>query len=114
MRYADWIAAYADQRAVGLPDLPRNFKKSHASDDQELHEAEMEAKTLTVYAWLAYRYPEIFPELEACQKQRQELDDFIERSLAKTAMVKACRNCQKTLAPGFPHKLCDECYYEGY
>ena len=114
LRYQDWVGAFAQENPVHLPNLPRNFQKPHASDDQELHEAEMEAKTLTVYAWLAYRYAEIFPDLERCQEQRQVLDDFIERSLARTTMGKACRNCNRSLPASWPHKLCDECFYEGY
>ena len=114
LRYQQWIAAYADSRPIRLPELPRNFRKPHAADDRELQESEMEAKTLTVYAWLAYRFPEVFPDLAQCQEQRQELDDFIERSLARTAAGRQCRNCHKALPAGFQHRLCDECYYEGF
>ena len=54
-------------------------------DDKELQNAEMEAKRLTLYSWLGFRYADTFPDLDYCAEQRVHLDQFIERSLAQKA-----------------------------
>jgi ATP-dependent RNA helicase SUPV3L1/SUV3 len=81
--YGTWIAARAARDAVVLEGLRETFLKPRAADDDELQAAESEAKRLTLYAWLAFRFPETFPDLEPCGRQRVALDAFIERSLAQ-------------------------------
>ena len=81
--YGTWIAARAAGRVVALDPLRDTFLKPRAAHDEELQSAESEAKRLTLYAWLAFRFPETFPDLEACGRQRVVLDGFIERSLAE-------------------------------
>ncbi|CAN5639937.1 hypothetical protein BH23GEM10_BH23GEM10_07570 [soil metagenome] len=78
-----WLRAYAVGEEVRLEPLRSGFAKERAAHDQELMAAEQEAKRLTLYAWLAYRFPETFPDLEECTSQRVALDRFIERSLAQ-------------------------------
>lgn len=80
--YAEWMAHHASGGAVTLDPLRSGFFKEQAFHDNELKAAEFEAKRLTLYAWLAFRFPETFPDLEECTAQRVELDRFIERSLA--------------------------------
>lgn len=81
--YAVWLRAHAGGEEVRLAGLPPRFAKERAADDQELMSAEMEAKRLTVYAWLAFRFPTTFPDIAECSAQRVTLDRFIERSLAR-------------------------------
>jgi hypothetical protein len=83
--YAQWIGQLASGEEVVLGPLRAAFTKERAASDQELQSAEMEAKRLTLYAWLAYRYPASFPDLAECDAQRQALDAFIEKSLAMRA-----------------------------
>jgi ATP-dependent RNA helicase SUPV3L1/SUV3 len=83
--FAGWIAQLAEGDEVTLGPIRAAFSKERAANDQELQSAEMEAKRLTLYAWLAYRYPESFPDLAECDAQRRELDEFIEKSLAMRA-----------------------------
>jgi hypothetical protein len=85
--YAEWIAAHADAREVHLPPLDETFDKEYARHDQELMAAEHEAKRLTLYSWLGFRFAETFPDLDTCTAQRVALDRFIERSLARRAMA---------------------------
>jgi hypothetical protein len=80
--FAHWMALHASGRSVTLHSLPHAFTKQRAFNDEELRAAEMEAKRLTLYSWLSYRYPASFPDLEECSEQRVALDQFIERSLA--------------------------------
>jgi ATP-dependent RNA helicase SUPV3L1/SUV3 len=80
--YATWMGVRAAAGEVHLTPLPPVFRKERALSDDELRGAEMEAKRLTLYAWLAYRFPETFPDLAHCSAQRRALDAFIEQSLA--------------------------------
>jgi ATP-dependent RNA helicase SUPV3L1/SUV3 len=83
MEYGSWVQARAEGRAVRLAPLRSAYTKERAADDQELMGAEMEAKRLTLYSWLAFRFPETFPDMHECVEQRVALDRFIERSLAR-------------------------------
>ena len=80
--YGTWIGVRAAGGEVHLEPLGPGYQKERAFNDQELRSAEMEAKRLTLYAWLAYRFPETFPDLAHCTAQRRALDAFIEKSLA--------------------------------
>jgi ATP-dependent RNA helicase SUPV3L1/SUV3 len=48
-----------------------------------LRDAEDYLKTLTVYAWLAYRYPDVFTRIEDCENSRESVNAFVERSLRR-------------------------------
>src|SRR5690606_37919190 len=80
--YGTWIGLRALAEEVHLEPLASVFRKERAFNDAELRAAEMEAKRLTLYSWLAYRFPETFPDIAHCAAQRRALDAFIEHSLA--------------------------------
>jgi ATP-dependent RNA helicase SUPV3L1/SUV3 len=108
--YEAWVAAHAADEAVRLRPLRSAFSKERAADDEELKAAEMEAKRLTLYAWLAYRYDETFPDIEECTRQRMTLDRFIERSLAQRAGRRTtCAQCQAPLPRRWRDSRCAEC-----
>lgn len=60
------------------------FDVGTAKTQLELRDAEDYLKTLTVYAWLAYRYPEVYTRIDDCEIRRDSVNGFIERSLRKT------------------------------
>ncbi len=66
-----------------LLDASPYFDVGTAKSQFELRDAEDYLKTLTVYAWLAYRYPEVFTRIEDCEDRRDSVNGFIERSLRK-------------------------------
>ncbi|HEX6309486.1 MAG TPA: helicase-related protein [Longimicrobiales bacterium] len=80
--YGVWMGLRAVDEEVHLEPPAAVFRKERAFNDEELRAAEMEAKRLTLYSWLAYRFPETFPDIDHCTAQRRALDAFIERSLA--------------------------------
>jgi hypothetical protein len=80
--YGTWLGVRAAGGEVHLAPLAPVFQKERAFSDDELRGAEMEAKRLTLYAWLAYRFAATFPDLAHCSAQRRALDAFIERTLA--------------------------------
>jgi len=81
--YATWLGEHTAGRAVRLGSLASAFQKERAAGDDELQAAESEARRLTVYAWLGFRFPHAFPDLAESAAQRIALDRFIERSLAR-------------------------------
>jgi ATP-dependent RNA helicase SUPV3L1/SUV3 len=109
--YATWVAARARGGEVTLAPLRAGFTKDAAAGDEELMAAEMEAKRLTLYSWLAYRFPGTFPDVEACSAQRMELDRFIERSLARRRDRRgsACRVCGDRLPRRSRDDRCAAC-----
>src|SRR5690606_30530734 len=61
-----------------------HFDVGTARTQLELRDAEDYLKMLTVYAWLAYRYPEIFTRIDECELRRDSVNGFIERSLRRS------------------------------
>jgi ATP-dependent RNA helicase SUPV3L1/SUV3 len=80
--FTAWVDVLARDLTVRLGPLGAGFLGEGARDDEELMAAEMEAKRLTVYSWLGFRFEGNFPELAECAERRVALDRFIERSLA--------------------------------
>jgi ATP-dependent RNA helicase SUPV3L1/SUV3 len=109
--YGTWMESRAEGDVVELSGLRSAYTKERASHDEELKNAEMEAKRLTLYAWLAFRFPETFPDLEECTAQRVILDKFIERSLAKRGGRgrPVCRKCGRPLGRGDRGGQCSRC-----
>jgi ATP-dependent RNA helicase SUPV3L1/SUV3 len=108
--FESWVAAHAHDDEVALGPLRGAFRKERANDDEELKAAEMEAKRLTLYAWLAYRYPDTFPDIDECTRQRKVLDEFIERSLAqKAGRSLQCSDCGKPLPRRWRDRRCADC-----
>jgi ATP-dependent RNA helicase SUPV3L1/SUV3 len=114
LEYGSWIDALAHGNEVSLRPLRSGYMKERAADDEELKSAEMEAKRLTLYAWLAYRYPETFPDIVECGGQRRALDRFIERSLAQKASRRnVCAKCGAGLPRRWRDSRCAQCQKAG-
>ena len=107
--FEGWMSAFAQQRPVHLRPLGRWIEDERAPDNTELHDAEIEAKRLTAYAWLSFRWPAVFPDLEECQYQRAQLDRYIERGLAKKRFYRRCVECGRELPPRSRNATCKSC-----
>jgi ATP-dependent RNA helicase SUPV3L1/SUV3 len=92
-----------------LFDTAEDYTHSAASGQMELRRAEDYLKTLTVYAWLAYRYPKVFPRIEDCQSRRETVNAFVERSL-RSGAIRRCSSCGTKLPAGHAHKTCEKCF----
>ena len=66
-----------------LFDAASQFESGVARGQSDLRDAEDYLKTLTVYAWLAYRYPDVFTRIEDCENSRESVNAFVERSLRR-------------------------------
>jgi ATP-dependent RNA helicase SUPV3L1/SUV3 len=82
----------------------------HVGTDVELEAAERSVKDLTAYAWLAYRFPLAYPEMDVCQERRLILNSFIERTLAERSLARACPVCGLQLKANHRFRVCDACY----
>lgn len=109
--YQLWMSSFAAGRASRLDRLPSRYEQTTGESDPEVfYHAEVQVKMLTVYAWLAYRYPDLFPDLDECDRQRRVLNNYIERTLRKKGRLRRCSNCGATLPALSKFKLCDACY----
>lgn len=107
-----WSINQGRGRPNPCPDFGSRFSGATGTD-VELESAEKAVKDLTAYAWLAYRFPEAYPEMDLCQEARAEVNAFIERTLAARSLPRACAACGKRLKPAHRFRICDECHAEG-
>lgn len=52
-----------------------------ATTQMELLQAEDEVKKISLYLWLSYKFPELFPDKEKAQMMRIQINNFCENSL---------------------------------
>ena len=88
------------------------FEHESARHQLELRDAEDYLKALTVYAWLAYRYPQIFTRIEDCEDRRERVNAFVERSLRGLA-ERRCQSCNAKLPAHLTFNICDACHAKG-
>lgn len=89
-----------------------HFESEEARNQLELRDAEDYLKTLTVYAWLAYRYPDVFTRLKECEARREAVNAFVERSL-RSAGGRRCVVCDVELPAAFSYRICEACFAKG-
>jgi len=107
------LARWAINQGKGMPNpAPDEAERfhHHVGTDVELERAERAVKELTAYAWLAYRFPDSYPEMDLCQERRAMLNAFIERTLAERSLARACPVCGTRLKANHRFRVCDNCY----
>jgi ATP-dependent RNA helicase SUPV3L1/SUV3 len=113
-RFREYLQAMQRGHAVSPPDVPHGMRSGSAGSSDALHAAEGLAKELTLYAWLSFRYPDIFPHQTRCEESRRLVDAHIERSLAQQGrLVRHCTRCSNTLPALHQHNICDPCFRLG-
>ena len=107
------LALWATNQGKGIrnsaPDAAERFHH-RVGTDVELEKAERAVKELTAYAWLAYRFPDAYPDMDLCQERRAMLNAFIERTLAERSLARACPVCGTRLKANHRFRVCDSCY----
>lgn len=64
-----------------------------AKTQSELLSAEDEVKKISLYLWLSYKFPELFPDNDKAAKTRVEVNNFCENSLkSNKSLVRESRN----------------------
>ncbi|HYD67994.1 helicase-related protein [Azospirillum sp.] len=107
------LATWAVNQGKGKPNTaPEAAERFHhrVGTDVELEAAERAVKDLTAYAWLAYRFPDAYPEMDLCLERRAMLNAFIERTLAERSLARACPVCGTRLKANHRFRVCDSCY----
>lgn len=109
--YQLWMHNFAGGRPSRVERLQMRYERTTGEADPEaFYHAEVLVKTLTVYAWLAYRYPAMFPDLHECDRQRDTLNRYIERTLRKKGRMRRCASCGNALPPLTQYSICDSCF----
>jgi ATP-dependent RNA helicase SUPV3L1/SUV3 len=111
--FIEWLISYSKKIPVALN--TGHFRvfttQGSTSEDLILNQAENAVKTLTLYHWLSRKKSEFFPDFEACEELRSQINRFIENSLKRKGLHKKCPQCQKKLPLRFMHRVCDDCFH---
>ncbi len=113
--YLSHLRNYAQQIVTRLAEkgIKPLLDQKYTTTDEELHLAEMYVKKLTIYRWLARKQPKMFPDLIDAEELSDQLNTFIEVSLKQKNFSKRCARCKREMSFLWPHKLCDECFFDG-
>ena len=109
--FSEWIETLAAGRAVKFP--------RRLEDSGGLEGLEETLKLVTVYRWLALKFPNAFTDLAWVEQLRREATERIQAILrASWGRVglsrKECAHCRRAVLPSSPHATCRECYAEGF
>lgn len=105
------VDSFAERRRHGCPWISINRNDiSHSA----LERLETGVKVLTLYCWLAYRFPACFVDLAKAAQFRAEANHQIGRCLRARNLKRVCSRCKNPLPPLSPYSKCDRCYSMGY
>jgi ATP-dependent RNA helicase SUPV3L1/SUV3 len=76
--FVQCMQAIVNQQPRALPTLPEWLKGQQA---QYLEQAELICQHLSLYSWLSYQYPQVFPDRDLVDEARKTLNGFISRAL---------------------------------
>ncbi len=108
---AEWLEALAAGREAKFP---RSLESAEGLDGLE----EM-LQLVTLYRWLALKFPETFTELEHVEHLRrqgtEQTQAILRRSWGRHGLRRReCAHCGRAVLPSSPHRTCRECHQEGY
>ena len=108
--FADWLEAIA---AGGRVAFPRRLDGSGGLDSLE-----DTLKLITVYRWLAQKFPAQFTDLARVEALRRELTEqtqaILRRNWAQHGLARReCRRCGRALLPSSGYRFCRECHAAG-
>jgi ATP-dependent RNA helicase SUPV3L1/SUV3 len=108
--YIDWLEAIA---AGGRVVFPRRLDGGGGLDA-----VEETLRLITVYRWLAQKFPAQFTDLARVEALRAELTEqaqaILRRNWAQNGLARReCRRCGRALLPSSGHRVCRECHAAG-
>lgn len=76
-------------------------------------------KLITIYRWLALKFPEAFVDLAHVEHLRREITEqtqaILRRNWGKQGLSRReCLHCGRALLPSSPYRTCRECHAEGF
>ncbi|MBI5692046.1 MAG: hypothetical protein HZC55_18345 [Verrucomicrobia bacterium] len=109
-RFADWLEKLGDGATV---DFPRRLDRSGG-----LESLEDTLKLITVYRWLALKFPGTFTDLSHVEALRRETTEqtqaILRRNWGRHGLARReCRQCGRALLPSSAYRTCRECYAGG-
>ena len=109
--FTEWLETLAAGRSVKFP---RRFE-----DSGGLEGLEETVKLVTVYRWLALKFPNAFTDLAWVDQLRREAIErtqaILRASWSRVGLTrKECAHCRRAILPSSPHATCRECYAEGF
>ena len=93
--------------------IPPRELPEFAHTNEMLLEAEDRVREISLYLWLSFKFPELFPDTQKAKETRVRLNRFIENSLRRGTFTKTCRRCGKVLDISYRFSICDSCYAKG-
>lgn len=90
-----------DPGHVGLLDAP--------PPSNDLEALEQRVRDLTLYCWMHYRWPPLFPHVARAQRTLQQLNARIIRELERHP-GRRCASCDRPMRWDSPHGRCEQCF----
>jgi ATP-dependent RNA helicase SUPV3L1/SUV3 len=109
--FSEWLELLAAGQTVNFP---RRLDGSGG-----LEQLEETLKLITIYRWLALKFPDAFTDLARVEILRREATEqtqaILRRNWGKQGMSRReCAHCGRALLPSSPYRTCRECYSEGF
>lgn len=105
------LMALANRTPIGPPPLGRG---GQGLTHQDLGRLEDGVKALTLFCWLAYRYPDLYVDLDRAETDRHQLNARIEAGLRSQGLTRTCESCGRKIDPLVRHRRCDKCSRSGW
>lgn len=109
--FGEWLELLDAGKRVKFP---RRMERSGG-----LESLEETLKLVTIYRWLALKFPEAFTDLAHVEQIRREATEqtqaILRRSWGKQGLSRReCVHCGRALLPSSPYRTCRECHVEGF
>jgi ATP-dependent RNA helicase SUPV3L1/SUV3 len=113
--FRNFFAGWLEELATGgRVEFPRRLDGGGG-----LESLEETLKLVTVYRWLALKFPANFTDLAHVERLRRDTTEqtlaILRRNWGQHGLARReCRHCGRALLPSSPHRTCRECHLGGY
>jgi ATP-dependent RNA helicase SUPV3L1/SUV3 len=109
--FSEWLELLAAGKAVNFP--------RRLDGGGGLEELEETLKLITVYRWLALKFPAAFTDGARVEDLRRQVTEqtqtILRRNWGKQGLQRReCAHCGRALLPSSPYRTCRECHAEGF
>jgi ATP-dependent RNA helicase SUPV3L1/SUV3 len=109
--FAEWLETLAAGREVLFP--------RRLDAGAGLEGLEEVLQLITIYRWLALKFPDAFTDLPWVEQLRRDCIEQTQAILRRTwgkhgLKRRECAHCGRAVLPSSPHRTCRECHAEGY
>jgi ATP-dependent RNA helicase SUPV3L1/SUV3 len=109
--FSEWLELLAAGKTVQFP--------RRLDGGGGLETLEETLKLITIYRWLALKFPDAFTDGARVEELRREATEqtqaILRRNWGKQGMTRReCTHCGRALLPSSPYRTCRECYLEGF